>query len=49
MAERDTVIKEFKAARNKYLKLVGKPVELKVPGIVYPVAFRCINGLLDLP
>ncbi len=48
MAEREAVIKEFEVVRDKYLELLGKLVELKVPGIIEPLAYRCMNGLLDL-
>lgn len=44
MADKEALLKEFESVRVRYLDLVNKLVEMKVPGAFNPVASTCDHG-----
>lgn len=46
MVEKEAVIKEFEAARDKYIELAGRLIKLKVPGVIDPIGIKCDAGVI---
>ena len=44
MAEEQEIVKEFQDLRVKYFDLLARLVDMKVPGLIDPVAAACSYG-----